>query len=624
MPWCASRANASRRSFMVRFVALVAPIAVMGSTAGAADIVWRVENPFRLLTDPAATALHRARFEQLTPDERANPVLSIERRLAIAAPRGWAEAVVARTCWSDREQRYTCPEAADYAHPPHHRIIVGLAGAPDGICHWTVTTQAASDWPTAKLSSLPCRGSFALEVPYPNGVSVGVTQEGRPLARATIRVRDVLIVGIGDSFASGDGNPDGPIRFDDRRELNYRGPPPAEVNGYPARVGDWASPQDPAFQANAPRWLSSSCHRSLYGHHARAALQLALEDPHRAVTFASFACWGAEIVAGLFLPIRSSELVPGLPRLSQLSAVAALQCQRDRITRKDWPRAFEMGGALPDLSDLTGLFCPPAHARRIDLLLIAGGGNDAGFSRLVANAVLSDTTSLRTISGWLGQLYTPAQARRAMLTLPQRYKALNRAAHTILHIPWSQADRIVLTSYPPIALNDVTGDACIGGSDGMTVNPAFHLDQRRTRDAEQIGREIFTVMARAARSHGWTFVDAHRDLFTRHGLCAGRADRLANPADDMRMPRRVNGSWHPYAPSQWEPYTPRRRWVRTPNDGYLTVNFHFSKIGDDVVNLMLASSYSGAFHPTAEGHAAIADAVVVKARAVLEKYATTR
>lgn len=622
MPWCASPENARRRSVAIGILSFVAVITGTVSPAASADIVWRVENPFRLFTDPAATALHRATFEQLTLDERASPVLSGERRLALAAPRGWAEAVVGRACWSDREQRYTCSEDPDYAHPKHHRVIVGLARAPDGWCNWTVATAPGRQ--PHKPSTRSCDEAFVLEVPYPDGLAIAVKHDGRQLAETVIRVRDVLIIGIGDSFASGDGNPDGPVRFDDRRELNYRGPPPAEVNGYPARIGDWASPQDPAFQANAPRWLSSSCHRSLYGHHARAALQLALEDPHRAVTFASFACWGAEIVAGLFLPIRSSELVPGLPRLSQLSAVAALQCQRDRITRKDWPRAFEMGGALPDLSDLTGLFCPPAHARRIDLLLVAGGGNDAGFSQLVANAVLSDATSLRTISGWLGQLYTPAQARRAMLTLPQRYKALNRAAHTILHIPWSQADRIVLTSYPPIALNDVTGDACIGGSDGMTVNPAFNLDQRRTRDAEQIGREIFAVMARAARSHGWTFVDAHREHFTRHGLCAGRADRLANPADDMRLPRRVNGSWHPDAPSQWEPYTPRRRWVRTPNDGYLTVNFHFSKIGDDVVNLMLASSYSGAFHPTAEGHAAMADAVVVKARAVLEKYATTR
>ena len=36
--------------------------------------------------------------------------------------------------------------------------------------------------------------------------------------------------------------------------------------------------------------------------------------------------------------------------------------------------------------------------------------------------------------------------------------------------------------------------------------------------------------------------------------------------------------------------------------------------------LLLASTYSGAFHPTAEGHAAIADAVVERARPIVAKY----
>jgi hypothetical protein len=39
---------------------------------------------------------------------------------------------------------------------------------------------------------------------------------------------------------------------------------------------------------------------------------------------------------------------------------------------------------------------------------------------------------------------------------------------------------------------------------------------------------------------------------------------------------------------------------------------------------LLASLYSGAFHPTAEGQAAMADAVVEKARAILAKYDAKR
>jgi hypothetical protein len=63
----------------------------------------------------------------------------------------------------------------------------------------------------------------------------------------------------------------------------------------------------------------------------------------------------------------------------------------------------------------------------------------------------------------------------------------------------------------------------------------------------------------------------------------------------------------------------------------MTANFHVAPLLLQKVlkfdslswfQLVLASTYSGAFHPTAEGQAAIADAVVDKARSVLDKYAT--
>jgi hypothetical protein len=154
MLWCASPANAKRRRLAARLLWMLAVVPGLAPTSAAAEIVWRVENPFRLFTDPATTALHRTALDQLSADERASPVLSVERWLAIAAPRGWAEAVVARTCWSDRDQRYTCTEATDYAHPTQHRVVVGVAGAPDGACRWTVIAPTASVQHQPKLSTL--------------------------------------------------------------------------------------------------------------------------------------------------------------------------------------------------------------------------------------------------------------------------------------------------------------------------------------------------------------------------------------------------------------------------------------------------------------------------------------
>ena len=92
---------------------------------------------------------------------------------------------------------------------------------------------------------------------------------------------------------------------------------------------------------------------------------------------------------------------------------------------------------------------------------------------------------------------------------------------------------------------------------------------------------------------------------------------------------RSTARWEPYNPSEWRAYAPRQRWFRTPNDAFLTGHFHVSQsLLQNVlktqtfswVQLLLASIYSGAFHPTAEGQAAIADAVVEQSRGVLAKY----
>jgi hypothetical protein len=82
-------------------------------------------------------------------------------------------------------------------------------------------------------------------------------------------------------------------------------------------------------------------------------------------------------------------------------------------------------------------------------------------------------------------------------------------------------------------------------------------------------------------------------------------------------------------PADFKAYATRQRWFRTPNDAFMTGNFHVAtSLLQKVLKLdafswfqlVLAATYSGAFHPTAEGQAAIADAVAYEARGVLEKH----
>src|SRR5260370_4168480 len=68
-----------------------------------------------------------------------------------------------------------------------------------------------------------------------------------------------------------------------------------------------------AFEKASARWLSRDCHRSQYGYPFRVAIELALEDRHRAVTLASFTCSGAEVTEGLFLDMPAREGASEVP-----------------------------------------------------------------------------------------------------------------------------------------------------------------------------------------------------------------------------------------------------------------------------------------------------------------------
>ena len=106
------------------------------------------------------------------------------------------------------------------------------------------------------------------------------------------------------------------------------------------------------------------------------------------------------------------------------------------------------------------------------------------------------------------------------------------------------------------------------------------------------------------------------------------------------FPRRKDGAWSPFKPSEYKPYAPRQRWFRTPNDAFLSSHMHADQISNfgamcssvytgafkllakkhwKPFQVFLASTYGGAFHPTAEGQARIADEVAAAARAVLDR-----
>ena len=333
-------------------VAVMAALAWAQPAAAEPEIKWRVANPFRLFADPSNSDVHRATYEALTEDERKTPILSAERALAERHPDGWAASMWQDACWNAGKNRYECPGLADYANPKSHKIRAEMLDIPDAAsvdCIWLTTPNGGRKRGAA--ITVRCDTPVELEIPYPAGAAITVEVGQRPVAQLTAQVEDLFIVGMGDSFASGEGNPDAAVRLSAERSADYglRNKLLSPLTGYPARAGAWQRIGDKAFIDENPHWLDQACHRSLYSHQLRAALQLGVENPHRAVTFVGFACSGAETIFGAFLRYKGHEWVPNPPELSQISAAATAQCGNNVASNNDLPEAYHMNGRLPEL-----------------------------------------------------------------------------------------------------------------------------------------------------------------------------------------------------------------------------------------------------------------------------------
>jgi GDSL-like Lipase/Acylhydrolase family len=135
---------------------------------------------------------------------------------------------------------------------------------------------------------------FPEEGTHPVEVEVESAAGDRQSYQREVVVQDWLVVSIGDSVASGEGNPDQP--------------------GFFFRHAVWQSPR---------------CHRSTLAAPVQAALALERADRHTSVTFVHLACSGAKVRAGLMEPYAGADvpdnaqppLLP--PQVSELREIAS-------------------------------------------------------------------------------------------------------------------------------------------------------------------------------------------------------------------------------------------------------------------------------------------------------------
>ncbi len=611
--------------YAILLVSLAGLIAMCPNTAWSLEISWRLENPFRLFADTEVTDIHRRVSREV--GYTSSPVLASERLLAARHPFGWAESSFRQTCWDLRRQSHTaCGSLRDFVFPKSHRIVARVSHASQAraMCIWRLERRVGQAW-KGRAIRRPCHEAVRMNVPFPTGARITVRASGGKAANTRVRVRDVFIVGLGDSYASGEGNPDRPVRWRDDKAASFGRIRDLDLSGFPARKSTSIRYQGRQMIGPSAFWLSQPCHRSLYSHQLRVALQLALEDPHRAVTFLGLSCSGAEITSGLLTPWKGVERFPVKLRRSQIGDAAVAQCGGKGYGIRNYASSFMDGGRVPSLEGLALQRCPSERARKIDLVLLNIGGNDIGFAKLIAYSILKDRTPLRRLSQATDQAFAPRDAMQRFGELRSRFKLLRRALHNHLHIPWNESGRIVLTAYPTIAVKrdgrSICGAENQAGLDGF---PGYRLDPRRTAHSETVGKRLNDLMREVARKYGWRFAITHRAQFAGRGICAGIEGGGSRVQDELRLPRWTGRNWFPYRPSLYRPYSQRQRWMRTSNDAYLTAHIDLSsdvrqrlrrgRQRNGPQDLLKASTFGGAFHPTAEGQAVIADAVLPLAR----------
>lgn len=179
-----------------------------------------------------------------------------------------------RHCWEDPDPD-RCPDLEEY-----------------------LEERAEASTPRPPL--FPAEGSYQVTLTVKTGLGAvdTVTQ--------TVVVQDWLLVSIGDSNASGEGNPDLPA--------------------------DWALDR---LDISAPIWEDPRCNRSWTSGPVLAAQQIEGQDPHSAVTFLSFACSGADL----------ADIAAQVEQARKLLCGAANPCRED-VRRID---ALLISGGVNDL-----------------------------------------------------------------------------------------------------------------------------------------------------------------------------------------------------------------------------------------------------------------------------------
>jgi len=614
-------------------------------------------------------------------------------------------------CWNRTTQSHSnCGGLNSYINPDGHAVALRAVDAPDvrlldGQCEWSLDAADGARFlrPEAAKASAQwigaCSDDVAMFVPAGKDVSIRL-KRAEEQAEATVKVPDRLIVGLGDSFSSGEGNPDVPAKlgWTSDRQLDWAADGNAIVDAVtngPVRKA--------AGEYFAAQWIDRACHRSAYSYQLRTALQIALEEPG-AVTYLGYACSGAEVNEGLFQPFMGPEKTVSKANKSaaqraQLPLLLSELCESydgDKVLAAPLSAAqeakaisaktYKFGGVIADQP----YRCANAAAgkgfkRPIDQLYISIGGNDLGFAKWIMAAITKEG-QLGAFFPILGKPSDPVcsnhkasckETTQRWQALGARYALLRDFIDHRLDFGGRETKPVLFYTYP-LPVQQSNGELCPAGNSGLTVFlPHINAPEPKvclTRTQKDV-KVLETITAFADEKlngsieklvgdrdgdgnarPGWLAVTEHRAKFAGRGFCASRVKelsdvavaeepyqgcntvrqvdalvralgpRLKGPAvqETLHLPVGVPSGekeWSPFEPvNDYRAYHHRARLLRTMNETYFVINQLPNASAGNKASGALSlkdAAVFGAFHPTAEAHAIIADAFVKKSRELM-------
>ena len=388
-------------------------------------------------------------------------------------------------------------------------------------------------------------------------------------ASVTVTPKDRLVIGFGDSFTSGEGNPELTAHFSGA---------PWQNGNLPARALDPVSLADKDTRA---QWTDRWCHRSVYSWQIRTALAAALSDPRQSFTILPYGCSGATIPEGILYGYNGVEWSQASDK-GIVGSRSEVGLAYQEICQPQAFRSYCVSGApwcgrtepptvgqeqAPGFYDAAGpglrhavMRCGPNNVfkRAADALLIDIGINDVGFAGWAAAIILQDP-GLRFATHAAAPCFDGTAnctgTQKLFATLVRRYDLL-RTVLVQYMLPDFGIDpsHVIVAVYPP-ALENENGAFCPQGNAGLTIatlpsrNPfasacsgsilaggalaEYPASDQVERDVEQARVKLNeSLVAFALKPPAFDVVTGYTSDYAKRGVCATTDPQSRPPGGD--------------------------------------------------------------------------------------------